>query len=59
MRLMDTWILGSISLYLLVGACWVPVVFMQMRMRDMAGKALREGAPFRRPTGDTSGAGSG
>jgi len=46
MRIMDTWILGSIVLYLLVGVCWVPVVFMQMKMRDMAGKALREGSPL-------------
>ena len=30
------WILWSIALYLLAGACWLPVVWLQIRMRDMA-----------------------
>lgn len=30
------WILWSIVLYLVAGACWLPVVYIQMRMRDMA-----------------------
>jgi uncharacterized membrane protein len=34
--LSSTWILYSILLYLLAGACWLPVVWMQIRMRDMA-----------------------
>lgn len=32
----STWIAGSIALYLLAGACWLPVVWMQIKMRDMA-----------------------
>lgn len=32
----STWIMWSIGLYLLAGACWLPVVWIQYRMRDMA-----------------------
>jgi uncharacterized membrane protein len=35
------WLLWSIVLYFLAGACWLPVVWMQMRMRDMAVEAAR------------------
>lgn len=35
-RLGEGWIVLSILLYLLTGAFWLPVVFMQMRMRDLA-----------------------
>jgi uncharacterized membrane protein len=35
------WIVWSIVLYLLAGACWLPVVWMQIRMRDMAADAVR------------------
>ncbi len=41
--LTSTWIVASIGLYLLAGACWLPVVWMQIRMRDMAQAAAREG----------------
>jgi uncharacterized membrane protein len=34
--LREGWIVLSILLYLLVGALWIPVVFMQIRMRDLA-----------------------
>jgi uncharacterized membrane protein len=30
------WIAWSIALYFLAGACWLPVVYMQIKMRDMA-----------------------
>jgi uncharacterized membrane protein len=33
------WILWSVVLYLLAGAAWLPVVWMQIRMRDMAAAA--------------------
>jgi uncharacterized membrane protein len=38
------WLWISVSLYLLAGACWLPVVFMQIRMREMAREALAQGA---------------
>jgi uncharacterized membrane protein len=37
------WIAWSIALYLLAGACWLPVVWMQLRMRDMACAAMEAG----------------
>lgn len=35
----STWIVVSIALYFLAGACWLPVVWMQIKMRDMAAAA--------------------
>jgi len=35
------WIGLSIALYLLAGACWLPVVWMQIKMREMANEAVR------------------
>jgi uncharacterized membrane protein len=37
--LTESWIAASIGLYLLTGAFWLPVVWMQMRMRDLAAAA--------------------
>jgi uncharacterized membrane protein len=39
----ESWIVLSILLYLATGAFWIPVVFMQIRMRDLAAAAAREG----------------
>jgi uncharacterized membrane protein len=39
----STWIIASFGLYLLAGACWLPVVWMQLRMRDMALQADADG----------------
>ena len=41
--LTEGWILLSVLLYLLTGAFWLPVVWMQMRMRDLAIGAVRDG----------------
>jgi uncharacterized membrane protein len=40
------WIAWSIALYLLAGACWLPVVWMQIRMRGMAERAAADGVPM-------------
>lgn len=37
------WIVLSILLYLFTGAFWIPVIFMQIRMRDLAAAAARDG----------------
>lgn len=37
------WIMWSIALYVLAGACWLPVVWLQIRLRDIAAQAAREG----------------
>jgi uncharacterized membrane protein len=41
--LMSRWIVGSVLLYLLAGACWLPVVWIQMKMCDMALRAAAAG----------------
>jgi uncharacterized membrane protein len=42
--LTSTWIVASTALYLLAGACWLPVVWMQIRMRDMARRSAAAAA---------------
>jgi uncharacterized membrane protein len=44
--LREGWIVTSIALYLLTGAFWLPVVFMQIKMRDLAAAAAHEGRPL-------------
>jgi uncharacterized membrane protein len=44
--LREGWIATSVGLYLLTGAFWLPVVFMQIKMRDLAAGAAREGRPL-------------
>ncbi|MBA3505601.1 MAG: DUF2269 domain-containing protein [Betaproteobacteria bacterium] len=43
MPLDSRWIIWSTLLYLFAGACWLPVVGMQIRMRRMAQDAVRAG----------------
>lgn len=40
------WLLWTIVLYLVAGACWLPVVWMQIRMRDMATQAAAHDEPL-------------
>jgi uncharacterized membrane protein len=42
----EGWILLSILLYLVTGAFWLPVVWMQARMRDLAREAAAAAAPL-------------
>jgi uncharacterized membrane protein len=44
--LASTWLLWSIVLYVVAGAAWLPVVWMQVRMRDMASAAAQAGQPL-------------
>jgi uncharacterized membrane protein len=37
------WIQWSLVLYVLAGACWLPVVWLQMRLRDIAQEAAGTG----------------
>lgn len=39
------WVLVSLVLYVIVGLCWLPVVWLQLRMRDMAREAIDQNAP--------------
>lgn len=38
------WLAWSLVLYLVAGACWLPVVWLQIRMRRMADLALTQGS---------------
>jgi len=44
--LTEGWIALSLGLYLVTGAFWLPVVWMQLRMRDLARAAAAAGAPL-------------
>jgi uncharacterized membrane protein len=39
----EGWIVASLGLYLLTGACWLPVVRIQITLRDLAAEAARDG----------------
>jgi uncharacterized membrane protein len=41
--LADPWLLASIALYVLTGLFWLPVVWMQWRMRNLARDAVASG----------------
>lgn len=44
---LDTpWLLLAIVLYLAAGACWLPVVALQLRVRDLSADALRSNTPL-------------
>ncbi|MGX4801356.1 DUF2269 family protein [Bradyrhizobium guangdongense] len=40
----ERWILASLALYAIAGVFWIPVVFMQIEMRDLARKAAEQQA---------------
>jgi uncharacterized membrane protein len=42
----EGWLMTSLVLYAIAGVFWVPVVFMQMEMRDLARKTAADGAPL-------------
>lgn len=40
------WIMVSLILYFIAGACWLPVVYLQIKMQKMAIKAMQEKMPL-------------
>ena len=42
----QTWLMAALALYGLAGLFWVPVIFMQIAMRDLARAAVAENAPL-------------
>jgi uncharacterized membrane protein len=42
----EPWLAISLGLYALVGACWLPVVWIQIRLRSLAATAVRDGTPL-------------
>ena len=39
LSLLTPWVATSLGLYVLAGVCWLPVVWLQMRMRHLANQA--------------------
>jgi uncharacterized membrane protein len=44
--LLSGWIVSALVLYAAAAACWVPVVFIQIRLRDIAEACVRSGEPL-------------
>ena len=42
--LRESWIVASLALYVVVGLCWLPVVVIQIRLRDLARAAAQKSA---------------
>lgn len=42
----EGWLMTALGLYLIAGLFWVPVIFMQIEMRDLARTAVVKGAPL-------------
>jgi uncharacterized membrane protein len=42
----EGWILASIALYVFTGLLWLPVVWIQLQLRDIAAEAARAGRPL-------------
>jgi uncharacterized membrane protein len=42
----ERWLVVSLALYVLAGAFWIPVVFMQIEMRDLARVAAEKHEPL-------------
>lgn len=40
------WIAASLFLFVLAGICWLPVVWLQIRMRNIAADAVARGEPL-------------
>jgi uncharacterized membrane protein len=40
------WLAASIALYVFAGACWLPVLWLQLRMKALAEAALASGQPL-------------
>lgn len=42
----EGWLVLSLVLYVVTGLFWLPVVWIQIRLRDMARRAARDGTPL-------------
>lgn len=42
----EGWLVVSLALYIVTGAFWLPVVWMQTKMRDLAAAAARDNTPL-------------
>jgi uncharacterized membrane protein len=44
--LAERWLVTSLGLYAVAGLFWIPVIFMQIEMRDLARTAAAQHAPL-------------
>ena len=44
--LTEGWVVASLTLYVIAGVFWLPVVWMQLQMRDLAKAAAASGTPL-------------
>ena len=44
--LAERWLVASLGLYAVAGLFWIPVIFMQIEMRDLARMAAAQRAPL-------------
>ena len=44
--LLASWLVATYVLYVVAGVCWLPVVGLQLRVRDLARKAVDEDTPL-------------
>lgn len=44
--LSSPWLVLTLALYGFVGACWIPVVWLQLQMRDLAQRAAADSQPL-------------
>jgi uncharacterized membrane protein len=44
--LWEPWIVISLGLYVVIGLCWLPVLAIQLRLRELAAAAARAGTPL-------------
>jgi uncharacterized membrane protein len=45
-RIEQRWLAWALVLFVLVGACWLPVLWLQIRARDLAQAAVARGEPL-------------
>jgi uncharacterized membrane protein len=46
LSLTEGWVIASLALYGIAGVFWLPVVWMQIKMRDLAARAAATGEPL-------------
>jgi len=44
--LWEPWIVVSLALYVVIGLCWLPVLGIQLRLRELAAAAVRTSTPL-------------
>lgn len=43
---MASWLVWTYALYMIAGACWLPVIWLQIKMKNMIAESLRAQSPL-------------